>query len=305
MTDYQLTLFPLSHVSVRFGYNHNINQGPSYSSTHLGNDPWLYQNWRNSTDTWTGTLDWKPDPKTTFSYDQFVTHYKGNTIWLLRFELRAPNGQPVAWESICHLYGTRRARLRSTPMEPSTPTCNATWVTPVCNRPARIFPTEQVRLQSSDIPNLTLNGRLSYNGANSTLNGYNEYLQRAISRSRSADTTRPVRQRRSTSMSMAILRWSGRLRRKSGHQMFMTFGISAIPASIRLPQRAMPAPRCCCRPLGRRHDNATDQQYLNQKTSTNTTVLGLGRNADGNLIGRLSLSRPRDHGCRRRRHPDP
>ena len=39
MTDYQLTLFPLSHVSVRFGYNHNINQGPSYSSTHLGKIP--------------------------------------------------------------------------------------------------------------------------------------------------------------------------------------------------------------------------------------------------------------------------
>jgi len=97
ITDYQLTLFPLSHVSVRFGYNHNINQGPSYSSTHLGADPWLYQNWRNSTDTWNGTLDWKPDSKTTISYDQFVTHYKGNTIWTLAgLDYTLSNGQPVS-----------------------------------------------------------------------------------------------------------------------------------------------------------------------------------------------------------------
>ncbi len=81
ITDLQLTLFPVSKVSVRFGFNHNINQGPSYSSTHLGNDPWLYQNWRNSNNTWNATVDWKPDPRTTMSYDQFVTYYKGNTDW--------------------------------------------------------------------------------------------------------------------------------------------------------------------------------------------------------------------------------
>ena len=97
ITDLQLTLFPLSMVSVRFGFNHNINQGPSYSSTHLGNDPWLYQNWRNSTNTYTATVNWKPDPKTTISYDQFVTYYKGNTIWSLTgLDNVLPNGQPVA-----------------------------------------------------------------------------------------------------------------------------------------------------------------------------------------------------------------
>ena len=79
LTDLNLTLAPLSKVSVRFGYNHNINQGPSYSTVHVSTDALLYQNWRNSTDAWIGGVDWKPDPRTTFSYDQFFTHYKGNT----------------------------------------------------------------------------------------------------------------------------------------------------------------------------------------------------------------------------------
>src|SRR5215471_6735045 len=50
ITDLNLTLAPLSKVSVRFGYNHNIDQGPSYSTIHVSTDALLYQNWRNSTD---------------------------------------------------------------------------------------------------------------------------------------------------------------------------------------------------------------------------------------------------------------
>src|SRR6185437_3462824 len=49
VTDLNLTLAPLSRFSVRFGYNHNINQGPSYSSIHAGTEALLFQNWRYST----------------------------------------------------------------------------------------------------------------------------------------------------------------------------------------------------------------------------------------------------------------
>src|SRR5690242_17248546 len=75
VTDLNLTLAPLSRFSARFEYNHNINQGPSYSTVHVGTDALLLQNWRNSTDAWIAGIDWKPDAKTTFSYDQFITHY--------------------------------------------------------------------------------------------------------------------------------------------------------------------------------------------------------------------------------------
>ncbi len=274
MTDYQLTLFPLSKVSVRFGYNHNINQGPSYSSTHLGNDPWLYQNWRNSTDTWTGTADWKPDPKTTISYDQFVTHYKGNTIWTLTgLNNVLPNGQPVAlgvdvssvWGAPC-----------SAPFNPDgtvNPTCNAALGYSRVQPIRTIFPTEQVRLQSSDIPHLTLNGRLAYTGANSTLNGYDEYFNGLITRTsqRGYLETGSAKTQHINVNGDFALEWeiTPKVRasnvydywyfRDPGANTFTT--TSYTGTSMLLP------------PTSSTTTTATDHQYLNQKTSTNTTVL--------------------------------
>ena len=274
ITDYQLTLFPLSKVRVRFGYNHNINQGPSYSSTHLGNDPWLYQNWRNSTDTWTGGADWRPDPKTTISYDQFVTHYKGNTIWTLAgLNNVLPNGQPVAlgvdlssvWSAPC-----------AAPFNPDgtvNPKCNAALDYSRVQPTRTIFPTEQVRLQSSDIPNLKLNGRLAYTGANSTLNGYNEYFNGLISRTSQRgylETGSSKTQHINVNGDFA-LEWeiTPKIRasdvydfwyfRDPGINTFTT--TSYTGSSMLLP------------PSGSSTTTAADQQWLNQKTSTNTTVL--------------------------------
>ena len=184
ITDLNLTLAPLSKVSVRFGYNHNINQGPSYGTVHVSTDALLYQNWRNSTDTWTGGVDWKPDPKTTFSYDQFVTHYKGDTNWQLAgLNYTLSNGQPVS-------LGVNLSSVWGTPC--SSPFNGDGTVNPTCNAflgytrfaPTRtIFPTEQVRFQSSAIHNFTMNGRLLYNGSTSNLSNYYENFNGLSSRS--------------------------------------------------------------------------------------------------------------------------
>ncbi len=34
---------------------------------------------RNAVDTWVGGVDYKPLLRTTFSYDQFLVYYKGDT----------------------------------------------------------------------------------------------------------------------------------------------------------------------------------------------------------------------------------
>ena len=274
MTDLQLTLLPLSKVSVRFGYNHNINQGPSYSSTHLGNDPWLYQNWRNSTDTWTGTVDWKADPKTTISYDQFVTHYKGNTIWnLTGLNYVLPNGQPVAlgvdfssvWNAPC-----------SAPFNPDgtvNPKCNAATAYTRVQPTRTIFPTEQVRFQSSDLPNVKMNGRLAYTGANSSLNGYNEYFSGFVSRSSQVGyiETGSARVQHINVNGDFALEWeiTPKIRatdvydfwyfRDPGINSFTT--TSYTGTSMLLP------------PTSSTTTTTPDSQWLNQKTSTNTTML--------------------------------
>jgi hypothetical protein len=173
ITDLNLTLAPLSKVSVRFGYNHNINQGPSYSTIHVSTDALLYQGWRNSTDTWTGGVDWKPDPKTTFSYDQFVTHYKGDTTWdLAGLNYVLSNGTPVSLGvNLSSVWGTPC----SAPFNPDgtvNPSCNA-FLGYFRSAPTRtLFPTEQARFQTSALRNFTLTGRLLYSGSNTSLDNY-------------------------------------------------------------------------------------------------------------------------------------
>ena len=189
VTDLNLTLAPLSKVSVRFGYNHNINQGPSYSTIHIGADALLYQNWRNSTDAWIAGVDWKPDPKTTFSYDQFVTHYKGDTSWQLAgLNYVLSDGTPVSLGvNLSSVWGTPC----SAPFNPDgtvNPTCSG-YIAYNRSAPTRtIFPTEQVRFQTSALHNFTLNGRLLYNGTTSTLDNYNEFFNGLSSRSKVRET---------------------------------------------------------------------------------------------------------------------
>jgi hypothetical protein len=184
VTDLNLTLAPLSHFSARFGYNHNINQGPSYSSVHVGTDALLFQNWRNSTDAWTAGVDWKPAPLTSFSYDQFVTYYKGDTNWeLSELNYVLSNGTPVSLGvNLSSVWGTPC----SSPFSSNgtvNPNCNA-FLAYQRNEPIRtLFPTEQLRFQTASIPNLSMNGRLLYNSTESNGNNFYELFNGFSSRS--------------------------------------------------------------------------------------------------------------------------
>jgi len=184
MTDLSLTLIPLGPVSVRIGYNHNISEGPSNSTIHMGTEALLTQFWRNSTDSYTAGLDWKPVRLTSFSFDEFITHYKGDTSWhLTGLNYQLSNGTPVSlgidissiWTSPC-----------AAPFNPSgtvNPTCNA-FLAYSRSAPTRtLVPTEQLRFQSASIPKFTMNGRLLYSAATSNLVNYNELFNGLTSRS--------------------------------------------------------------------------------------------------------------------------
>ncbi len=62
MTDTNLTLYPLSKVTFRAGYSQNIFQGPGMSPSYTiaKYNALLEQYQRNSTDEFTGGIDWKP-----------------------------------------------------------------------------------------------------------------------------------------------------------------------------------------------------------------------------------------------------
>jgi opacity protein-like surface antigen len=177
MTDVNITLAPLSKVSPRFGYSQNIHQGPSGSTIHVSADGLLLQNWRLSTDVWNAGIDWKPLARTSVSFDEFITHYKGNTSWqLIGLNYKLSNGTPVSlgvnlssvWNAPCAAPFAANGTVN--------PTCNS-FLAYTRSAPTRaLLPSEQFRFQSASIPHVTMNGRFLYMGTTSNLTNYNEFF---------------------------------------------------------------------------------------------------------------------------------
>jgi hypothetical protein len=193
MTDVNLTLLPLSKVSFRAGYSQNISQGPSYSSIHIGADALLFQNWRNSTDTWIGAVDYKPFSRTILTYEEHVTHYKGNTYWQLAgANLQLSNGTPVSlgFDNVAAIAattassgcGANPAINGSTSPATANPCVNG-YLSYSRYQPTRtFFPTEGFRFQSSNLKNIQMTGRILYTSVNSNLPVYQEYFSGLESR---------------------------------------------------------------------------------------------------------------------------
>lgn len=182
MTDVGLTLFPISKISIHTGYSHNTDEGPSYSSQHNGAEALYLQNWRNSTDTWTGAVDWKPIRQTMFTFEETVMHYKGDTDWgLAGLGLQLANGMPVTLgfdnqkPPSCGDGNPPIVSIATTPPT-ANPTCSG-YLQYSRFAPTRtLMPTEQFRFQSSSLKNVQINGDLRYTGGNMSLPDYNEYF---------------------------------------------------------------------------------------------------------------------------------
>jgi hypothetical protein len=204
MTDVNLTLMPISKVSFRAGYSQNINQGPSYSSIHEGSDALLLQNWRNSTDSFVGAVDWKPFHRTTLTYEEHVTHYKGDTNWQIAgLNLQLSNGTPVSlgFDNVTAIgattansgCGANPAILSNTTTPATANPCVNGYLGYARSEPTRtLFPTEEFRFQSSTLKNVQMTGRVLYTGATMKLPAYNESFNGLESRSVSALPSPPV-----------------------------------------------------------------------------------------------------------------
>jgi hypothetical protein len=199
MTDTKLTLLPLSKVTFRVGYSQNIFQGPSLTPSGYqvaGSYDLLLQEYqRNSTDDWTGSVEWKPVPRTRLTFEEQVTHYKGDSYYSMApqyFNLQEANGARVALlqnydNPINKPVGiTCNAGVGAASIYPAQTPNGLPIVDPACNvltsysrtQPTRvIFPTEIFRLQSSSIRNVTMNGNVRYTYANLSLPNYYDDFQ--------------------------------------------------------------------------------------------------------------------------------
>ncbi len=199
ITDTNLTLLPLSKVTFRVGYSQNIFQGPSLTPSGYqvagAYDVLLQEYQRNSTDDWTGSVEWKPVSGTRLTYEQQITHYKGDSTFSMApqyFNLQEANGLPVA---VLQNYDnpinkpvgiTCNAGVGTSPISPAQTPNGPPIVDPACNvissysrsQPTReIFPTEILRFQSSSIKNVVMNGSIRYTRANTSLANYYDDFQ--------------------------------------------------------------------------------------------------------------------------------
>lgn len=198
MTDVGLTLFPISKLSFRTGYSHHTDEGPSYSSQHNGADVLFFQNWRNSTDTWMGAVDWKPIPKTMLTFEETVMHYKGDTDWQLTgLNLQLADGTPVTlgFDNVkVPSCGDGNPPIISSSTTPPTanPTCSG-FLQYFRTGPTRtLMPTEEFRFQSSSIKNIQMNGDVRYTGGTMNLPAYTEFFNGNDRGTRAFTTTGPA-----------------------------------------------------------------------------------------------------------------
>ncbi len=205
MTNTNLTLFPLSKVTFRFGYSQNIFQGPSLTpsgNSVAGQEVILQEYQRNSTDDFMGAIDWKPVRDTKLTFEEQIDHYKGDSYFTMApqyLNVQESDGTKVALLSsyqsfVPYGYTATGAYSPSSVCNSAVgasilyanPNGGLPIIDPACNvitsyfrsQPTReIFPTEIFRLQSTSIKNIAMNGDVRYTKANMNLPNYYDDFQ--------------------------------------------------------------------------------------------------------------------------------
>ena len=196
MTDTHLTLLPLSKVTFRAGYSQNIFQGPSLTPSGYqvasSYDILLQEMQRNSTDDFTGGIDWKPVQGTKLTFEEEVDHYKEDSYFTMDpgyFTVQEADGTRVAllanYDSLTPYSAASACNSNSMGGNPALLAPNTPGGLPVINAacavlssysrtaPTRIlYPTEIFRLQSTSIKSVSMNGDVRYTNANMSLPSY-------------------------------------------------------------------------------------------------------------------------------------
>jgi hypothetical protein len=210
MTDVGVVLMPLSKLTYRISYSKNLMEGPSHSPSGYQFAKYnaiLEEYQRNNTDDISAGLDWKPVRGTMFTYEEQITHFKGDSYFTLSpssLIAQEADGTPVAindYDSLspygigaCNTASMGNAYTAASGSNPAVYTIfsppNTPGGLPVINpacavvtsylryQPTRsIFPTEVLRLQSASIKNLSINGNVRFTNANMHLPNYSDSYQ--------------------------------------------------------------------------------------------------------------------------------
>lgn len=201
MSDLSLALFQLAPVRLKLGYSRTVREGESFSTTHQGTESLLTQPTRDTSDNYQFGIAFRFIPRTSINYDQFFTHYKGDSSWALTgTNATLVGGIPV---DLGIVFNTPAGQPCAAPLLSSglaNPACNGAFlysrVSPVRNS----YPTEQFSFQSSYFKKLDISGRAIYSSASSDRllfsENFNGLLTRTFQRAYSVADTVPASARR-------------------------------------------------------------------------------------------------------------
>jgi hypothetical protein len=186
MSDFDLTLFPQSFLSFRLGYSRNNMSGPSYSSTHVSSDAYLYQPWNTTLNSYRAGVDWRFAPRTVLSYDQFLDYYKGDTNWQLAtfYGLPLSNGATVEFGLPFNTVAAQPCATPSLAGNLANPACNGYFAYSRTQPTRNSFSTERLGLRSSFFSRLDLSANYSYSAGDALIRSFNESFDGLVSRNR-------------------------------------------------------------------------------------------------------------------------
>jgi hypothetical protein len=199
MTDTRLTLFPVSVFTLRAAYSHNNMEGPSLSPSGYqfagSYDVLLKEYQRHSTDDYTFGIDWKPVRGTLITFEEQIDHFKENSFFTLDpsyLYVQEADGTKVAllanYDALTPYTSSacNTASMGGNPMLSAANAGGLPIINPACavsagymrTAPTRaMFPTEILRLQSSSLKNISMNGDFRYTKATMNMPFYNDDFQ--------------------------------------------------------------------------------------------------------------------------------
>jgi hypothetical protein len=209
MQDYDLTLLPASKVRFRLGYSRNRNQGPGSFTTDGGTISAFAETYSYTTNSYRAGVDFKVLPRTTLSFDEFLSYYKQDNIVLdnpavnpgnFGFVLGTvpgqgtPAGTPVDLGNVWSTQTSAEALPCATPIvagttNTATPTCNAYLSYSQVGNPRNFMPTERLRFQSNYFQNFEMSGSVGYSTSNNVIPDFLETVNGYTSRSAERGST--------------------------------------------------------------------------------------------------------------------
>jgi hypothetical protein len=205
MQDYNLTFLPQSRVRLRLGFSHDRDQGPGFFTTDGGTIPQFNETYSNTTNAYRAGVDFRLLPKTTISYDQFLSYYKQDNVVTDNPQnsgFRLANGTPVDLGIIWSTNGPVEILPCAAPLATApnivNPNCNGFFSYSQISDPRNFMPTERLGVQSNYFKNFETSASLGYSTANNSVPDFQEIVNDYVSRngSRGGTTGGPADARR-------------------------------------------------------------------------------------------------------------